>query len=266
MPLPRRLAILAQYDPRGGLPEHVRIHLERLRDIANRTVLVSNSPLSDRAMKSAEKVCDRVLLRNNAGWDFAAWRDALAGEDESEWDWIVLTNSSVVGPLYPLAPIFSQMERPGLDFWGMVQNRHYRRHLQSYFLAFGRRVTESLPWREFWKNVENATSKRSVIREYEVGLTDMLRRRGFAFDSYIKDPVFPASLRLVRLDSFRLFRVPMSVNFVNKTVELHDQLIAAGMPYIKGSLLWGKDVDRLKSLSSIKSIRGIDYPWDEIGY
>ena len=69
---PRRLVILAQYDAEGGVPPHVRIHLERLRPFAQRLVLVSNSPISPKARCWAEAVCDRVLERENIGYDFAA--------------------------------------------------------------------------------------------------------------------------------------------------------------------------------------------------
>lgn len=263
----RRLVILVQYDPEGGVPAFVRIHLARLRPIAARLVLVSNSPISEAARRIAETLCDSVIVRENIGWDFAGWRDALAAETMAEWDEVVLTNSSVVGPLYPLGPIMDRMDSRDHDFWGMVHSRQIQSHLQSYFLAFGRRVITSRAWHAFWRNVEDLVDKRQVIRRYEVGLTRALHAAGFSFGQLIDDPRFPRSIRLVHLDRLKSrFRVPMNVNYVHKTVELHQEMIEQGMPYLKASLLWGKDVYRLKPLDRLKKLPGVDYPWEEIGF
>lgn len=263
----RRLVILAQYDPHGGLPAHVRIHLERLQPIAARLVLVSNSPMSLEARRDADHLCDSVRIRRNIGWDFAGWRDALAAENMTEWDGVVLTNSSVVGPVYPLEPIMSRMENRNHDFWGMVHSREIKSHLQSYFLSFGARVVTSEQWREFWENVQNLEDKRHVIRSYEVGLTQKLHSASYSFGQLIDNPRFPRSIRLIHIDRLRSrLRIPMDVNYVNRTVELHKELIALGMPYLKASLLWGKDAYRRSSLSEIKRLPGVDYPWEQIGF
>jgi rhamnosyltransferase len=262
----RRLVILVQYDPEGGVPSFVRIHLERLQPIASRLVLVSNSPVSAEGRRVAATICDNLIVRENVGWDFAGWRDALATENMHEWDAVVLTNSSVVGPLYPLEPIMDRMDSRGHDFWGMVHSRHIRSHLQSYFLTFGAPVITSEPWRTFWLGVEDLVDKRQVIRRYEVGLTRKLHSAGFSFGHLIDDPRFPRSIRLVHIDRLRSrLRVPMNVNYVNKTVELHQEMIERGMPYLKASLLWGKDVYRLKPLDCLKRLPDVDYPWEEIG-
>lgn len=263
---PRRLVILVQYDPAGGLPSFVRIHLERLQPIASRLVLVSNSPMSAESRRVAESICDSVIVRANVGWDFAGWRDALAEETMEEWDSVVLTNSSVVGPLFPLPPIVQNMEARGHDFWGMVHSRYIRSHLQSYFLSFSTSVINSETWHHFWCNVEDLQNKRQVIRRYEVGLTQQLRNGGFSFGHLIEDPQFPRSLKLVHIDRLKSrLRVPMNVNYVNKTVELHWEMIEAGMPYLKASLLWGKDTYRRCPLDRIKTLPGVNYPWDSIG-
>lgn len=263
----RRLVVLVQYDPNGGLPSFVRIHLERLRSVASRLVLVSNSPMSTMSRQEAENLCDRTIVRENIGWDFAGWRDALAVEQMEDWDGVILTNSSIVGPLYPLDPIIERMDKRGDDFWGMVHSRHRGSHLQSYFLGFNARVITSETWRTFWRSVEDLQDKREVIKRYEVGLTQKLHAAGFSFGHLIEDPRFPHSIRRVHIDRLKSrLRVPMDVNYVNKTVELHGEMIEAGMPYLKASLLWGKDVYRRKPLDRIKTIAGIDYPWQEIGF
>ena len=263
---PRRLVILAQFDPDHGLPAHVRIHLERIRSVCDRLVLVSNSPMDDVSYAAAQARCDHVILRDNIGWDFAAWRDALAEEDASLWDSIILTNSSIVGPLFSLEPIILKMEQRPMDFWGMVHSKHRGSHLQSYFLSFSNSVIMSDAWRNFWNNVGDIADKREVVVQYEGALTNLLVKAGFRYEPLIANPRFPRSIRMVCVRRNRnQLRVPFDINYVNRTVRNHRELIEEGMPYLKASLLWGKDVMLCEPIETIKRIDGVNYPWAEIG-
>lgn len=260
-----RLAILAQFDPAGGLPAHVRLHLEGLRPAVDRLVLVSNSPLDPVSMTEAEALCDKVLTRANTGWDFAAWRDALAGEDTARFDRVILTNSSVVGPLYPLAPIFEAMEARAPDLWGMVLSKNKGTHLQSYFLSAAAHVVASDAWVRFWRGVENHDDKMRVIRAYEIGFSRTMRDAGFGLVPMIEPLRFPENLRIVNIERFKgRLRVPFSVNHINRTVEFHEDLVRRGMPYLKASLLHGKDTYRFVGLDRIRAIAGEYFPFDRL--
>ena len=261
-----RLCILAQYDAEGGLPPHVRIHLQRLRPEVGKLVLVSNSPLSVAARETAEEVCDTILTRPNVGWDFAAWRDALAHEDMTSWDEVILTNSSVVGPLWPMGALLDRMGGKEHDFWGMIFSKQFRPHLQSFFLSFSRQVVLSDAWREFWYNVADLEDKRDVIRKYELGFTQHLLRAGFRAGQVIETVRFPKSIQMCRRGPLqRYFRIPFDINHTNRSLDQFEQLIAEGMPYLKASLLWGPDQYRFSSLARVQDIHGVDYPWEELG-
>lgn len=232
----RRLAILAQYDPDGGLPAHVRLHLEGLRPVVERLILVSNSPLDTASLDTANSICDRVLVRENTGWDFAAWRDVLACESTNEFDWVILTNSSVIGPLYPLGPIFEKMEARTLDFWGMVMSLQKKRHLQSYFISLSGEVAKSEAWKYWWSQVDNIDDKNKVIRNYEIRLTEYLSNNGFEAGSFVDNPVFPKSIRMVSVYRYRKYfpyKYPFNVNYTNRSVGFYEELIAEGMPYLR---------------------------------
>ena len=263
--LQRRLIILAQFDANNGLPAHVRIHLERLRPHAARLILVSNSDLDPTSYDLADRLCDKVVVRENKGWDFAAWRDVLAMEDTSEWDTVILTNSSIVGPLFPIGPVIEQMENGQSDFWGLVHSKQMGSHLQSFFLGFGRKVIRSTAWGEFWNQVEALEDKWDVIKLYELGLTKHFTKAGFKFDAYMKNPRFPNSIRIVDVERLGgAIRLPWDINRVGRTIRDHKAMIEEGFPYLKASLLWGKDRHRMKSVSEIKEIPKLKYPWDEI--
>lgn len=252
----RRLAILVQYDPDGGLPAHVRIHLEHLRPLVQRLVLVSNSPLTGEPAARAGAICDRIILRNNVGWDFAAWRAALARESPENWDWTILTNSSVIGPLFPLAPILDRMENRGVDFWGMTRSHEIRPHLQSWFLAFSGTATASDAWRAFWLGVRDSASKHRVIRDYELGLTATLEAEG---------------LRCEQVATFGKWRLKPTPRFPfvarcnNETLISPLGLVEKGVPYLKASLVWGRERFRKARLDRIRRATP-EYPWGELDF
>ena len=182
----RRMAVLAQFDPEGGVPAHVRLHLEGLRPHVDRLILVSNSPIDPASLSAAETICDRVLQRANIGWDFAGWRDVFASEDLTPYDWVILTNSSVIGPLYPIEPVLRSMEAQKPDVWGMVMSRNKGRHLQSYFLSASSRVLASKAWQSFWASVHDFDDKRQVIRDYEVGFSRAMMAADFKLVGFSK--------------------------------------------------------------------------------
>ncbi|MHA3980231.1 rhamnan synthesis F family protein [Halovulum sp. GXIMD14794] len=249
-----RLTLLVQFDPDGGFPPHVRLHLEALRPLSRKLVLISNSPMNAAALEQAETLCDRVLLRDNIGWDFAGWRDALSHYNMNDWDEVLLTNSSVVGPLYPLEPIFDEMGGRPCDFWGMVASRRHATHIQSYFIAFKSRVIRSSAWDDFWASVEDISDKDEVIRRYETHLTRHFSKQHFAFETYIPFARFPSSIRILRLRALGDRRVPFSINYFNRSVHDYERLIEMGMPYLKASLLWGKDTVRFSGLQKVTEL------------
>ena len=266
----KRLAILQQFDPAGGVPPHVRLHLAGLRPVATRIVLVSNSPVSSKDREETAPLVDALIERGNVGWDFGGWRDAIAAEDMGEWDEVLLTNSSVVGPLYPLEPIFAEMakrrETEHFDFWGLVLSRQIRTHLQSYFFVFDAAVTRSDAWRDFWRGVADIEDKDAVIDRYEAGLTAALSRVGFRHAAFMPDPSLLRRIRMVEIERLGIgLSIPFDATRVNRTVRWHDELILAGFPYLKASLLWGKDVHRLRHFEAIRELTGAHYDWSALG-
>jgi len=119
-----------------------------------------------------------ILLKDNVGWDFGMWRHALEHVDVHRCSELVLTNSSLFGPVHPLGPIFRRMTEDPCDFWGMTDNFEYRWHLQSYFLVFRQKALRHPGFAQFWASVLPYSNKRQVIYSYELGLTTFLTECG----------------------------------------------------------------------------------------
>lgn len=226
----RRLVVFAHYDAQGEVKRYILHNLRALRAECDRLVFVSTAALGAEHLARIGEICDEIVLRDNVGFDFAMWRHVLDRTDFAEWDELVLANSSVFGPVFPLRPVFERMAAQPCDAWGMTENDELAWHLQSYFLVFRRSVLDSPIFRQFWASVLPYRDKEQVIRSYEIGLSRLLLDHGFLLESFAQpralDPragwPFPLGGRLR----------PM-----NPTCGRPLPLLRAGMPFVKAELL-----------------------------
>jgi rhamnosyltransferase len=224
-----RTVLFAHYDGQDEVKPYVIHYLGELAKVSSRVVFVSTSNLAAPELAKVRPTCEKVLLRDNVGYDFGMWQQAL--EDRGilrSSDELVLTNSSLFGPVHPLGPIFDRMSTEPCHFWGMTDNFEHRWHLQSYFLVFKKRVLASESFARFWTSVLPYRSKGQIILSYEVGLTSFLVDEGFVGQAMVPTASWASSLERVRMDLARRH---------NPTLFYADRLLARGMPFVKVTLL-----------------------------
>jgi rhamnosyltransferase len=263
----KRLAILANWSAASALEAHVRIHLEKLRPHCDVLALASNSPLTECARADAETLCDAVIERDNIGFDFGAWRETLIRFDADEFDEILLTNSSIIGPLFSVADAFDEMRGRSCDFWGLTFSREYALHIQSFFMVFRKPVIQSETWRTYWRDLETQNDKERVIQEQEIRLYECFSEAGFKGDCLIPLDAGGAIPRFfVRRAGVPVpLWLPADRRGRNWTITAPLQLIEMGFPYLKASLVWGAAQHNGAPLEKIKSLPQVDYPWREVG-
>lgn len=260
----KRLTIFVHYDSENEVKEYILYHLRRLRDHSTRLVFMSNSPVSQCAVVGLSGICDAVRERPNLGYDFAAWRDAIGQECMEEWDEVLLVNSSIVGPLFSLEPVFTEMSAARCDFWGLSCSQETREHMQSFFVCFRSKLITSEIWYEFWRSVEDEISKDAVIDKYETRFKYLFEQHGFASHSYIT-PIKKKGLARIVLHRTN-FGFPLctmrDINYVNPTIYAPQELIERGFPYIKASLIWGEARRQGIDLERIRLLDKVDYDWN----
>lgn len=263
----RRLIIFASFSGGDDIPPYILYHLKALKEFGDKLVFVSNSPLGTKAWQQLGPICDDVLERANVGYDFAAWRDAIQREDMGQWDEVLLTNSSVVGPLFSLSSVFQDMQVRDCDFWGLTHSINTRPHIQSYFVCFRRVVLESHAWRSFWQKIEDTDDKWLVIRNYEVQFKGYFEASGFQGDTLIPQMKKSGVERIgVRRSNICLpIYVPIDKNRTNPTIHSPLELIESGLPYLKASLLWGHNRRQPFPLKKIMALEKVDYDWSLVG-
>jgi rhamnosyltransferase len=193
-----RLLIFVHYNKYNQLSDYIVYLIEKMKVVSDRIIFVSNSSLSKINIEILKKHCDKIMQRENIGYDFGAWKDALT---EEGWDFLVkydsitLMNDSCFGPLTIMEKIYYEMEARKVDFWGITElkarkngmpgtNTYLPRHIQSYFLCFQRNAILNPAFIRFWQDVEYFTDINNVIREYETQLTGLLAKSGLKYSVY----------------------------------------------------------------------------------
>ncbi len=234
----KRLVIFAHYDAQDEIKRFIVHSLRALHEACERVVFVSNAQLPPAELDKIRPFCAEIELRENVGFDFGMWRHAIERVDLEAWDELLLTNSSVFGPVLPLGPVLDRMAEEPCDAWGMTENVEIAWHLQSYFLAFRRPVLTSPLFKKFWASVLPFRDKEQVIRSYEVGLSRLLLDYGFRLRAFAptQSLEIPGSSKLFNALGESLW-ARMRSRRVNPTCGYPLPLLRAGMPFVKAEVL-----------------------------
>lgn len=207
-----------------ALMPHVRHHVECLVGAGFQVVLVVNTDLDASGIVIEPPFRDLLTaayVRENAGFDFAAWGHAYAlGSGFSGCTRLLLVNDSIVGPLHKedFASVLSRLRASTADVVGLTENTEPHPHLQSFFLAFGPRALASEVFRRVFSGMRALPTKELAIDAYETSLTRQLAKSGL-----LTEALFAPLYHDRRSADDTLIR--------------WRELIDAGFPYVKASVL-----------------------------
>ena len=221
----RRTALLVTFAAGGRIKGHVPLYAEALARRGIDVVLIVATPARKTVLpQSLIDVCAAVYLRDNAGFDFAAWAHVILEEPAVlKSPVLYLTNDSIVGPVDEdaFASVLDAIDAAEEEVVGLTDNRLYAWHLQSFFLSIKKACLVSEAFVSFWRDVVNRDSKNAVILAYELTLTARLLAAGFSARA-----LFPMTTRLT-FDG-------------NRTILEWCELLRCGFPFVKASLLIGE--------------------------
>ena len=219
----KRLAIYAHYDANGEIKPYVLYYLKELKKHCSRIDFISTATLSNSELSKVDIYCDTANTKINEGYDFGMWKYVLDQTGYQSFDELLITNSSVFGPIRPLSGLFDKMKTENCDFWGITDNFEMDWHIQSYFLVFRKNVLSSQTFKDFWNSFLPYTDKFQIIRSYEVGLSNFLIQNGFKAKAYIPSTDLNSAFHI---DAKK-----------NPTCYHPLKLLKKGMPFIKVELL-----------------------------
>ena len=198
---PRRALVYAFHDIDGVVDDANLTYLAALVEQAERSVVVVNGELEPAGRARIEDLGATVIERANEGYDIWAFKtgiDAL-GDELGSFDELIVANSSVFGPVRPLADVLREMDDRDVDLWGITRHaaarersarlgrslRAERAHIQSYFTAFRSSVLRSAAFRDYWRDLPPIHDYAEAVQAHEMVMTGHFEDAGFAWDTLV---------------------------------------------------------------------------------
>lgn len=176
------VALFVTHSPHGRLKPHVCHYINSLKRHSISAVLIVNAdrPSEVGDINFASEI-DGVFVRQNEGYDFAAWAHILRLHPELfDAEILYLLNDSVIGPTNDIAfrNILTRLRDSPADVVGLTENFDRAWHIQSYFLALKHRALSSAELRKFINGIVSYTDIEDVINEFEVRFASILKAAG----------------------------------------------------------------------------------------
>lgn len=198
----RRLGIFAMYDKEGIVDYYITFLLHSLKPYLDELIIVCNGELREEEAAKLKYITDKIVIRENSGYDVTAWKIVLCklieqGEMDA-YDEVLLCNDSFFGPIYPWEEMFQAMEHQEVDFWGMTRHPksyeavrgHIPEHLQSFFLVIRKPMLCSDAFYQYWKGIQlQGKTLLDAIVEHELRFTEFFAKKGYKWKAYVDTSV-----------------------------------------------------------------------------
>lgn len=197
-----RLGIYFFYDKDGIVDDYVTYYLQHLKPFCLELCVVVNEPLTIEGKDKLQKVCDKLIIRKNIGFDSCAYKEAMESygfDTLKNYDELLLCNFTCFGPVYPFQEMFDKMAKSNSDFWGITkyprrektiispkQNKNYvPEHIMSYFLIIRNKILKDKCFKKYWDNLRVAKNYAEAIAFNELIFTDYFEGKGFKSDVFM---------------------------------------------------------------------------------
>ncbi len=226
--------VLATYSADGTIPTRIIHALEEYSKVSDYIILVGDYKLKNcTEYNKIRKYVNRANHIRHHQYDVGSWSRAIKyltlTNQLSEFDYLILANDSIYGPIFPLSDLYSKMDSKNTDFWGMSINYDPDKHIQSFFYAFRKKVFEDESFQNIFNSIPARLTWDMAINLYELSITSVLSEK-FTYCAVVEDLCNSA-------------RIAIS-GHSNPTVWPLD-FIQAGAPFIKIKAMNGKFKDEL---------------------
>ncbi len=196
----KRCAIFVFYDKDGIVDKYIEKLLKGMKEEVNRLIVVCNGDVCDEGLAVFNESADEVLVRPNEGYDITAYRyglDHVSLDKLSDYDEVILFNSTLFGPIYPFSEMFMAMNKEDVDFWGMttfhevpfdpfgtIEYGYIPTHIQSFFMVFRQSLTKTDDFKSYWSNLPKISNYNEAIGYFETVFTKKFSDMGYKWKAY----------------------------------------------------------------------------------
>ncbi len=201
-----RFLVYFFFDKDGKVDRYIDYMLQEMSKCVRDILIISNGNISDDGKKVFEKYTDRIVERENKGFDVGAYKDALnivGWENLCEYDEVILMNYTIMGPVYPLQIMFDSMDERDIDYWGptishktdfdpfgTVPFGYLPDHIQTHFLAIRNTLLVSKAFRDYWRKMPLIESYQQSVGRHEAYFTKHFADMGYKWDVYANSEVY----------------------------------------------------------------------------
>ena len=173
-----KYAIYVLWQPFGTVPWYVMNMLNGLKDEAVNTVVVANHRLTAEQISTLEGLSAKILVRNNKGLDFGAYRDGIQylTRKGSKVTRLLLVNDSVYVFNHGLNEVIEELVSDRYPVVAAYENWELHYHFQSFCIAYSGEVFRDPKMIEFWNDYLPISIRRWCINQGEVRLSRALRK------------------------------------------------------------------------------------------
>ena len=194
----KRFLIFCFYNKDGIADNYIFYFLDKIQPFVNEICIVVNGKITSFTEEGFKKYTNKILKRENKGFDSAAFKlavEKLGFDYFKQFDEVIFANDTFYGPLFDLEDLFNKMENESdADFWGItkhpsikakVADKDITEHLQSYFLAYKKKILMSPDFEEYWNGVKIPTNYDEAVIFYELYTTAFFVNKGYKADAFI---------------------------------------------------------------------------------
>lgn len=183
------LCVFSHYDPNNLIDAYVVYYLQKLAHYCNIVFVTTCETLASDEINKINHLCKRIIIKNNRGLDFSAYKHGLCSEKNlSQYQKILFVNDSVYGPFFDVGNIIHYGDKNNLDMWGATDSHMIKYHIQSYFVVFSRSIFLTDKFTKFWNSITNLGLKNNIIIRYEIGMSQYFLQHHFKLGAHSTCP------------------------------------------------------------------------------
>lgn len=198
----KRACLFASFTGNGKVSSSTLDFLRQLRQFNDYIIYVADSKALPDTIKSICEYADCVIIKRHEEYDFGSYKRAFEFLNSKgildKIDSLLICNDSIdfVGCTEDLKEIFDTatlsdayaMCKATYGFGNRIKRHKYEwtknPHLQSYFLVLSKNVFRANYFKSFISSVKHLKNKTQIIKEYEMGVSELLRANNVKLDSY----------------------------------------------------------------------------------
>lgn len=190
----KRLFIFAGYDPQGIVDDTLIYYLTELSKLGD-IVFTMDSECAAQEIKKLD-VVPNILHANIARhgeYDFGSYKRGFLWARENNilknYDWVYLVNDSVIGPVFDVQPVLSDLESRNADLTGMISygDKMAAEHVQSWFIGLSKQIATTDWLADFMHSIQKENNKEAIICKYEFGLSRLIISHGFQMNTLARN-------------------------------------------------------------------------------